>query len=200
MVIDECFGIKKVISIIQEDRKETAMTERSGQAFEILVGKYARLLLAMAYRYTFDWESAKDICQETWLKVYKKISGYDGRVPFERWLFAVHRNVCLSFLRKRKRRREIAVDALEAGPDRFVSPEVGPDRRAELAQARERILEAASVLPERQRAVFAMIDLEQMTIREVAGILGLKTVSIRTNLFHARKKIAGILRGSEEST
>lgn len=188
-----------VISIIHEDRKETAMTERSGQAFEILVGKYAGPLLAMAYRYTFDWESAKDVCQETWLRVYEKISKYDGRVPFERWLFAVHRNICLSFLRKRKRRREVGPEAHETAKDRFVSKETAPDKRVELAQMRERILTAASVLPERQRTVFAMIDLEQKTIDETAGILGLKTVTIRTNLYHARKRIAGILRGSEES-
>jgi len=84
--------------------------------------------------------------------------------------------------------------------DRFVSRETAPDKRAELSQARERILVAASRLPDRQRTVFAMIDLEQMTIDEAAGILGIKPVSIRTNLYHARKRIAGVLRGSEETT
>ena len=167
--------------------------------FETLVTRYAKPLLAMAYRFTFDWESAKDVCQDTWLRVYEKISMYDGRVPFERWLFAVHRNVCLSFLRKRKRRREDGPGASETAQDRFVSRETAPDKGAELAQTRERILEAASNLPDRQRAVFAMIDLEQMTIDEAAGILGIKPVSIRTNLYHARKRIAGILRGSEET-
>jgi RNA polymerase sigma-70 factor (ECF subfamily) len=119
-------------------------------------------------------------------------------VPFERWLFAVHRNVCLSFLRKRRRRREVAVDAY--GPDRefFISRDTGPEKEAELAQARERIIEAVSTLPERQRIVFAMVDLEQMTIGEAAATLGIKPVSIRTNLFHARKRIARILRGSED--
>jgi DNA-directed RNA polymerase specialized sigma24 family protein len=43
-----------------------------------------------------------------------------------------------------------------------------------------------------------MIDLEEMTVDETAGLLGIKPVSVRTNLFHARKRIAGILRGSEE--
>lgn len=166
--------------------------------FTVLVDKYARTLLAMAYRYTFDWESAKDVCQDTWLRVYEKISMYDGRVPFERWLFAVHRNICLNFLRQRKRRREVGIENHETIQDRFVSRETAPDKGAELTQARERILEVASKLPDRQRAVFAMIDLEQMTIDEAAGILGIKPVSIRTNLYHARKRIAGALRGSKE--
>ncbi len=162
--------------------------------------RYAKPFLAMAYRYTFDWESAKDVCQDTWLRVYEKISMYDGRVPFERWLFAVHRNICLNFLRKRKRRREVGPGTGETAQDSFVSRETAPDKRAELSQARERILEAAAKLPDRQRTVFAMIDLEQMTIDEAAGILGVKPVSIRTNLHHGRKRIAGILRGSEEMT
>jgi len=173
--------------------------EGRNDIFAFLIDRYARSLLAMAYRYTFDWESARDVCQDTWLRAYEKISMYDGRVPFENWLFAVHRNVCLSFLRKRKRHREIMSDAPNTSPDRYATPEAGPYMHVELAQARDRILEAASKLPERQRTVFAMIDLEQMTIGEAAGILGIKPVSIRTNLYHARKRIAGILRGSEET-
>jgi RNA polymerase sigma-70 factor (ECF subfamily) len=164
-----------------------------GDRFAALVSKYARPMLAAAYRYTFDWENARDLCQDTWLRVYEKISMYDGRVPFERWLFAVHRNVCLSFLRKLKIRRE-APGTL----DIYESKEKGPDRQAELAETRERILAAASGLPDRQRTVFAMIDLEQMTVEEASGLLGIKPVTIRTNLYHARKRIAGILRGSEE--
>ena len=164
-----------------------------GDKFAELVSSYARPLLAMAYRYTYDWESAKDVCQDTWLRVYEKISMYDGRVPFERWLFAVHRNICMSFLRKRKRRGEMTFD-----PESYISKGTAPDKDVELAQTRKRILDAASRLPDRQGTVFAMIDLEQMTIDEAAKILGIKPVSIRTNLYHARKRIAGILRGSEE--
>ena len=78
---------------------------------------------------------------------------------------------------------------------------IGTGRESsESCKARERILEAASQLPDRQGAVFAMIDLEQMTIDEAARILGIKPVSIRTNLYHARKRIARVLRGSEETT
>ena len=180
---------------MQEFGAEAAMPERDGKDFKNLVDRYAKPLLSMAYRYTFDWESAKDICQDTWLRVYEKISLYDGRVPFERWLYAVHRNICLTFLRKRKRRREIPAEQ-----DIFESRETGPQRQAELTQARERILEAASRLPDRQGSVFAMIDLEQMTMDEAAELLGIKPVSIRTSLYHARKKIAAVLQGSEETT
>jgi len=168
---------------------------RSGDGFAALVSRYARPMLAAAYRYTFDWESARDLCQDTWLRVYEKISMYDGRVPFERWLFAVHRNVCLDFLRKRKRRMETPGTS-----DIYESMEAGPERRAELSQAQERILEASSRLPDRQRTVFALIDLEQMTVEEASRLLGIRPVTVRTNLYHARKRIAGILRGSEEWT
>lgn len=185
---------------IRTDRNVDVKSERAGQDFENLVTRYANPLLSIAYRYTFDWESAKDICQDTWLRVYEKISMYDGRVPFDRWLFAVHRNICLSFLRKKKIRREIGPETGETVLNRSVSRETAPDKEAELSQARELILAAAAQLPDRQKAVFAMIDLEQMTIEEAAGLLGIKPVSIRTNLHHARKRIAGVLRGSEKMT
>lgn len=176
----------------------SAMPEMAEQNFEALVSRYAKPLLSIAYRYTFDWESAKDVCQDTWLRVYEKITLYDGRVPFERWLFAVHRNICLNFLRKKRIRREIQPADGETPQEFFISRETAPDKGAELSQARERILAAAAELPERQRTVFAMVDLEQKTIDEAAGILGIKPVSIRTNLHHARKRIAGVLRGLEK--
>ena len=177
-------------------QSDISTMEESGarsDRFAALVARHSRSLLGMAYRYTFDWESAKDLCQDTWLRTYEKISMYDGRVPFERWLFAVHRNICISFLRKRKRRAEVP-----AVVDMFESREAGPDRRAELSRMRERILEAASRLPDRQRTVFAMIDLEERTVGETADTMGIKPVSVRTNLFHARKRVAGILRETEE--
>jgi RNA polymerase sigma-70 factor (ECF subfamily) len=182
------------IWIFQERDMDTAGTRDPGRILEELVERYKRPLLAIAYRYTFDWESSKDLCQDTWLRVYRKLSGYDGRVPFERWLFAVHRNICFDYLRKRKRRKEVTGERIEL----LVSGGPGPEEEAELAETRRRILDAASRLPERQRSVFAMIDLEQMTAEEAAGVLGIKTVSIRTNLYHARKAVARALRGSEE--
>jgi RNA polymerase sigma-70 factor (ECF subfamily) len=184
---------------IKTDRNAALMPERSGQDFENLVSRYAKQMLSIAYRYTFDWESAKDICQDTWLRVYEKISLYDGRVPFERWLFAVHRNICLNFLRKKRIRREMRSEAGETELKRSVSRETAPDKDAELRQSRELILAAAAQLPDRQRTVFAMVDLEQMTIDEAAGRIGIKPVSIRTNLHHARKRIAGVLRGLEKT-
>lgn len=173
---------------------DTARPRDSGRIQEDLVERYTKPLLAMAYRYTFDWESSQDLCQETWLRILRKISVYDGRVPFERWLFAVHRNICLDYLRKRKRRREVTCESL----DLLVSGAPGPDKETEFTETRRRILDAASRLPDRQRTVFAMIDLEQMTVAEAAGVTGIKPVSIRTNLFHARKAVARALRGSEE--
>jgi len=185
---------------IQTDRNGVAMRDRAARDFEKLVTRYAKPLLSIAYRYTFDWENAKDICQDTWLRVYEKISMYDGRVPFERWLFAVHRNICLDFLRRKRSRREIGSEAGATELERSVSRETAPDKGVELTQSKERILAAAAQLPGRQRTVFAMVDLEQMTIDEAAGLLGIKPVSIRTNLYHARKRIAGVLRGSEKMT
>jgi len=78
----------------------------SERSFKRLVDSLTRPLIAMAYRYTLDWESARDITQETWVRVYKKIDGYDSERPFRSWLYAVHRNACLSHLRRPFLRRE----------------------------------------------------------------------------------------------
>ena len=79
-------------------------------AFQELVECMSRPLMAAAYRYTGDWEGARDLVQETWLRVWRHLPSYDPGRPFRPWLLAIHRNVCLTFVRERARRREDVVD------------------------------------------------------------------------------------------
>ena len=91
---------------------ELAAATRRGDvaSFRILVEGLTRELVATAFRYTRDWHSARDLTQETWIKVYERIDQYREDRPFRPWLRAVHRNGCVSHLRKAFHREE-RVDA-----------------------------------------------------------------------------------------
>ena len=178
-----------------------ALSFRSGseRSFKRLVDSLTRPLIAMAYRYTLDWESARDITQETWVRVYKKIDRYDSERPFRSWLYAVHRNACLSYLRRPPVRREVAMSQEDMAALSVESASEDPQRGLERRDFHRRLLEAMKDLSESQRQVFARVELEQMSQMEAAQALGIKPTTLRTTLHFARKRLAGILRRMGES-
>lgn len=176
-----------------------AVQEGDEASFRTLVETLSRTLIAMAYRYTRDWEWARDLTQETWIKVHERIHRYDGRRSFTSWLYAVHRNGCLDHLR-----RPWVQSETTPGIDRIVAtsgPGMDrPDEEVERRELHERIVSALGSLSEAQRQVFVQVDLEQNDQRTVAEALGMKFGTLRTTLHFARKRLAAVLREMEKET
>lgn len=169
------------------------------RAFETLVDALSRTLIAMGYRYTGDWEWARDLTQETWVRVHDRVHQYDPAKSFGSWLYAIHRNRCLDHLRRAWVRLETA-----PGDEAMVrlsgaTPEEDPEGQLERKEFHERLLQALSQLSESQRQVFVRVELEQKDQREVALALGIKFVTLRTTLHFARRRLATALREMEES-
>ncbi len=168
------------------------------RSFRLLVEATSRTLMAMAYRYTLDWEWARDLTQETWMRVAQGIQRYDARRPFIPWLFGVHRNICVDHLRRPWVVHE-ATRGEETMPEPPASPRDQPDHQVEQREFRERILMATRELSDAQREVFLRVDLEQGDPRAVARTLGMREGTLRVTLHHARKRMAAALRRMEES-
>jgi len=120
-------------------------------SFGELVNGLTRMLIAMAYRYTSDWETARDLTQDTWLRVHARIDTYQADRPFRNWLLAIHRNGCLSHLRLAATRREQTADYQEL--TRLSPPAPGPDPLETVARHElgARIRRALARLGARQR-------------------------------------------------
>jgi RNA polymerase sigma-70 factor (ECF subfamily) len=177
----------------------TAFRQGDQESFRLLVESMSRTLMAMAYRYTRDWEWARDLTQDTWAKVAQEIQGFDPRRSFSAWLFAIHRNRCADHLRQPRLRLEASRDQ-EGTPEPAASPAHGPDQEMERREFQERILRAARGLSAMQREVFLRVDVEQGEQRAVARALGIRDGTLRVTLHHARKRMAQALRRMEEST
>jgi len=179
------------------DHDALARAFRAGDAgaFRRLVENLSRTLMATAWRYTGDWEAARDLTQATWVRVWERADRWDPERPFRPWLLAVHRNACLSWLRRAARRREEAAAAPGLGlmAPAGDHPEAAL-RRRELAAGLRR---AVRRLSRRQLAVFALVDLEQTDQREAAGRLDMAAGTLRATLHAARRKLAGQLRKLE---
>jgi RNA polymerase sigma factor (sigma-70 family) len=168
------------------------------RSFTVLVNTLSRTLIAMAYRYTGDWEMARDLAQDTWVKVHFNIRRYDPGKSFRAWLLAVHRNGCLDHLRRAWVRYETTIGDEAIAGLRLVSGAGNPEEDLERREFHDHLLTALGDLSESQRQVFVRVDLEQKDQEEVAQALGIKYATLRTTLHFARKRLAALLRCTEE--
>jgi len=177
----------------------SAVQEGDQQSFRILVDSLSRTLMAMAYRFTGDWEWARDLTQESWIKVHERIHQWDPERSFSAWLHAIHRNGCLDHLRRGWVRRETTPGDEVLSRMRGRAPE-NPEADLERREFHDRILAAMDRLTESQRQVFLRVDLEQGDQRSVARALGIRANTLRATLHFARKRIAQALTEMETST
>jgi RNA polymerase sigma-70 factor (ECF subfamily) len=161
---------------------------REMAAFEELVRTYQPFAYRLAVRILCSETEAEDVAQEAFVRVWRNIERYDPSVLFTTWLYRIVTNLCLDTLRTRKRQRR-GHDRLSSDTD----PPSGEDIEAAASTADlVRIIRSiAGDLPETQRLVFTLRDLQDLSIGEVREITGLSEASIKTNLHYARRTLRG---------
>jgi RNA polymerase sigma-70 factor (ECF subfamily) len=167
-------------SRVREDDREAVAACLRGEreAFDRLVEKYQRDVYRLCYRYVNNHQDANDMAQEVFLKAYRALDRFRGDSAFSTWLYRIAVNTCLNFRASRKPEGAELPDAL---PDK--AP--GALERLERDERSNRVREAVTRLPERQRATLILKIYHDLTHEEVAGILGSSVGTVKANLFHA---------------
>ncbi|HEY7391968.1 MAG TPA: sigma-70 family RNA polymerase sigma factor [Bryobacteraceae bacterium] len=148
-------------------------------AFEHLMRRHERMVLGTAWRLLGNPEDAQDVAQEVFWKLYRNLRKIDASENLASWLYRVTVNLCRDH--KRQPRMEELGDA--AAPVRDPDQELNTEER-------RRILELSlRMLPEKERAAFVLRDLEGLSTREVAGILGSSETTVRSQISRARLKV-----------
>lgn len=178
---------------MSETEKELVAMVLSGraEAFEPLVTPYRRPLLALAYRLTRDREEALEVAQEALLRAFQSLGRFDVSRSFRNWLFQIAANEARDRYRKRTREKGALENAARDHPS-SAGPEAGRERR----EIRSDILQCLTILSPREREVFVMRDLEELSIKEAAQALGCSSISVRVNLSSARRKLREAIRNN----
>ncbi|HEX5436960.1 MAG TPA: RNA polymerase sigma factor [Gemmatimonadaceae bacterium] len=156
-------------------------------AFTTLVRRYVRRAYAVAYRIVRDREDAEDVVQETFMAVLDHINEFDDARPFAPWFFRILRNRSLNAQKSRRvRRAEPVPDGL---PDRHPSPAVEMER----SEVHGRFQAAVQRLPERQRMVVQLVDVDGVASVDVAARLGVSAGTVRWYLHEARAALRAAL-------
>jgi RNA polymerase sigma-70 factor (ECF subfamily) len=183
---------RELISRVQDG--ETA-------AFEQLVHRYDRKVLAIATSYTNDSDESKDIYQEVFLRVYRSLSGFEFRSEFSTWLHRIATNVCLTHKARNKARsftsiEEIDHSDLEGNPVSGTSRPraVSPDRHAQNAEMSRHIQEAMEHLSPQQKLVFTLKHYQGYKLKEIAAMMDCAEGTVKKYLFTATERLRQRLR------
>jgi RNA polymerase sigma-70 factor (ECF subfamily) len=155
-----------------------------------LAERYLPACHAVALSVLRDMDAAEDVCQDAFVQAMEKIDDCRDPARFGRWLLVIVRNRSRNYLRDSKASSKATIEEHEPG-----SPLPLPDRSAERAELRERLLAAMETLSEERRTILLLHDLEGWTHREIAEQLGLPDGTIRSHLHHARKHLRPHLQG-----
>ncbi len=165
-------------------------------AFNRLVVQYQEMVFNVAYRIMGDPAVAEDVAQETFITAYQSLSTFRGG-SFKSWLIRVATNRCYDELRRRKRRPQTSLDAITDENESFAflrSPNEGPEahrQRVELALVIERCLQD---LPDDQRIVTVLGDVEGYDYQEIANITRVSLGTVKSRLSRARAKLRDCLQ------
>jgi len=163
-----------------------------------LVKRYATPAVNVATRLVRNRAVAEELAQEAFARAFERLSTYDQRLRFASWFFQILHNVAIDYLR-RKRPSTVSLDEWEeSGHPGYrgiegASTEATPDVLAEQTALASAVDAALYLIRPEYREAVVLRYREDLSVQEVAKIMGLPDGTVKTYLFRARKELGAIL-------
>ncbi|MEE2703007.1 MAG: sigma-70 family RNA polymerase sigma factor [Myxococcota bacterium] len=171
--------------------------EGSREAFEVLVRRFSERAYRVAFRILRDTDQSQDVLQEAFIKAYRGIRNFEQRSAFYTWLYRIVVNLALD--RRRRERPGTRIEwedgvAHQIEPRAVVSAPADPDATARRAQVREILSEGIQQLPDGQREVLLLREVEGLSYEEIAKTMEISKGTVMSRLHYARRKLTTFLR------
>jgi RNA polymerase sigma-70 factor (ECF subfamily) len=158
------------------------------QAFKALVQQHQRLVVHMVGRLINDKQDVEDICQEVFLKVYQKLSGFSFQSKLSTWIATIAYRAAVNYLKKKN--RMMMDDIEDAGLNTKLNVDADtPERLFERKNLHTFIHQEIEKLPPQYRIVLTLYHLEGMQYAEIEEITGMPAGTVKNYLFRARKML-----------
>jgi len=176
-------------------------------AFDKLVLKHKGRVFNLCYRILGDYEEADDCAQEAFVKVYRSLNRFRFKSAFSTWLYRIAVNTCKNRFRSaeyRNSRKAVRLDGAvnpgrDTAPVEIADTSLSPAVEVERKEMGVLIRQAIDSLPEEQKMVVVLRDVEGMTYEEIAGITGYNPGTVKSKLARGRRKLREKLSGMRES-
>jgi RNA polymerase sigma-70 factor (ECF subfamily) len=184
-----------VLARTAQERLARGERGRACEAYEVLVGRLQRRASRLAYWYLRSVEDADDAVQEAFVKAFERLDQFRPGRPFEAWFLRILVNGCLDRSKSRGRRQKWMLGAEHASgvEDRMAAPEPTPEARLLFAERQRALAQAIQQLPDRQRTVVLLSQLDGRSSAEIGELTGLRESTVRVHLFRAMRRLRELL-------
>ena len=162
-------------------------------AFDTLFQRYHARVRAGCFRYVGDEALAEDLVQETFYNVIRALARVDQSFNFGAWIHRIAVNICQDELRRRNR-RAVHLDQSRTDPEEAMlriadkDRSTHPEEAHEMTTLRQLVWDVAKKLPERQRMVLTLRELQGLSYASIARVMGITDAAVETLLHRARKR------------
>lgn len=171
------------------------------EAFEKFVELYQKKIYALGFNMTHNQMDSQDVVQEVLLTVFRKVHTFQGKSAFSSWIYRIALNAVYMRLRTKKKQQAVSID--DALPN-FNGSGFSRDKIRDWSENAESLLfsnemkkviqKAVNLLPEKEKTVFVLRDVEDLSTEKVGEILDLTIPAVKSRLHRARlflrKKLA----------
>lgn len=168
-------------------------------AFEEVYRQYLPQVYSLCLRLCHSATDAEDLAQETFIRIYRHLGGFDGRASLKTWVFRVTVNLCNSRL-SRRRLLTLPVRSTEDPEDEgvlLVDPERDPESLSLARDAAERVEAALRLLQPNFRAAVVLRDIEGLSYEEIAEVLEIHIGTVRSRIARGREGLRQLLEKAE---
>ncbi|HVO95242.1 MAG TPA: sigma-70 family RNA polymerase sigma factor [Terriglobales bacterium] len=173
------FADEKLVALCQQGQR---------QCFEFLVQRYMTKAFHIAFNFTRDTETAKDLSQDAFMRAYANIKQFDGRSSFYTWFYRIVVNLCLDHARRRGRVAWQSLDDIGHEPgeqQHFADSTFAPDQEAMAGEAKRKVNATLEAMPKKQRTAFLLRNHQGLSITDIAEVMKTTEGTVRVYLHRA---------------
>ena len=168
-------------------------------AFEELLLLHQKKVYNLCLRMSANPDDALDLSQEAFLRAWRSLGQYQFEASFSTWLFRLTSNICIDFLRRKKRRQETSLtesyDDSDEGAELSVpDAQPGPEQQAMTNETKIELARAMEQLSPEHREILQLRVIEDLQYEQIADILGMRVGTVKSRLARARLALRKILK------
>jgi RNA polymerase sigma-70 factor (ECF subfamily) len=189
-MIAEAASFNKLTSLADGELITRALAGRE-ESFEELVRRYQRPIVAYVYRMVGDYDSALDLSQEVFIRIYNSLERYRPEFKFSTWIYRIAHNAAIDHLRRSDSSRTEDLEVEVEGGQTFQRPLASkaptPEQLSERSERRAEIEEVVGQLPPAYRELIVLRHAHDFSYDEIAEVTGLPLGTVKNRIFRARE-------------
>src|SRR5438128_6050513 len=181
-------SVAQIATLGDGELVKTAIAGREA-SFEELVRRYQRPIAAYVYRMVGDYDSALDLTQEVFIKVYNSLVRYRSEFKFSTWIYKIAHNAAIDHLRRYAVRGQALAGGTdgERGEANIESRRLTPEQESERKERRSEIEAVVQLLQTAYRELIVLRHSQDLSYDEIAEVIGLPLGTVKNRLFRARE-------------